>query len=280
MSGIYAKKILIIENDQALANSLVTELSLFGYECFLSYDTDIVLSGLPQLRPDLLLIDVSMTAADGFAIFERIRGLADPALSATPAIIISATGDLVEISRAIKLRINDYFVKATFDPKQAAQKIRKILGDGGTPSATTAAAPAKLEATQVMTKLLIVEDDKFLRDLASQKLSKEHLQVFTAVDGEQGVSVAEQEIPDIILLDILLPGIDGFEVLKRIRANPKLQKTHVSMLSNFGQREDIERAMAAGADQFMVKANYTLDEIVQEVKKIIATPRPDHPAGA
>ncbi len=280
MSGIYAKKILIIENDQALANSLVTELSLFGYECFLSYDTDIVLSGLPQLRPDLLLIDVSMTAADGFAIFERIRGLADPALSATPAIIISATGDLVEISRAIKLRINDYFVKATFDPKQAAQKIRKILGDGGTPSATTVAAPAKLEATQVMTKLLIVEDDKFLRDLASQKLSKEHLQVFTAVDGEQGVSVAEQEIPDIILLDILLPGIDGFEVLKRIRANPKLQKTHVSMLSNFGQREDIERAMAAGADQFMVKANYTLDEIVQEVKKIIATPRPDHPAGA
>ena len=280
MSGIYAKKILIIENDQALANSLVTELSLFGYECFLSYDTDIVLSGLPQLRPDLLLIDVSMTAADGFAIFERIRGLADPALSATPAIIISATGDLVEISRAIKLRINDYFVKATFDPKQAAQKIRKILGDGGAPSATTAATPAKLEATQVSTKLLIVEDDKFLRDLASQKLSKEHLQVFTAVDGEQGVSVAEQEIPDIILLDILLPGIDGFEVLKRIRANPKLQKTHVSMLSNFGQREDIERAMAAGADQFMVKANYTLDEIVQEVKKIIATPRPDHPAGA
>lgn len=280
MSGIYAKKILIIENDQALANSLVTELSLYGYECFLSHDSDIVISGLPQLRPDLLLIDVSMTAADGFAIFERIRGLADPALSATPAIIISATGDLVEISRAIKLRISDYFVKATFDPKQAAQKIRKILGDGGAPSATTAATPAKLEATQVSTKLLIVEDDKFLRDLASQKLSKEHLQVFTAVDGEQGVSVAEQEIPDIILLDILLPGIDGFEVLKRIRANPKLQKTHVSMLSNFGQREDIERAMAAGADQFMVKANYTLDEIVQEVKKIIATPRPDHPAGA
>jgi CheY-like chemotaxis protein len=182
----------------------------------------------------------------------------------------------VEISRAIKLRISDYFVKATFDPKQSAQKVKKLLGDGS-PSSTTV-APAKMEEAQVLTKLLIVEDDKFLRDLAAQKLSKEHLQVFTAVDGEQGVAVAEKEIPDIILLDILLPGIDGFEVLKRIRANPALQKTHVSMLSNFGQREDIERAIAAGADQFMVKANYTLDEIVQEVKKIIATPRPDHPA--
>ncbi len=276
MSSIYAKKILIIENDQALANSLVTELTIYGYECFLSYDPEIVLSGLPQLRPDLLIIDVSMTAIDGFSIFERIRGLSDKALADTPAIIISATGDLVEISRAIKLRISDYFVKATFDPKQSVQKVRKLLGDG-MPSSTTV-APAKMEEAQVLTKLLIVEDDKFLRDLAAQKLSKEHLQVFTAVDGEQGVAVAEKEIPDIILLDILLPGIDGFEVLKRIRANPALQKTHVSMLSNFGQREDIERAIAAGADQFMVKANYTLDEIVQEVKKIIATPRPDHPA--
>jgi DNA-binding response OmpR family regulator len=276
MSSIYAKKILIIENDQALANSLVTELTIYGYECFLSYDPEIVLSGLPQLRPDLLIIDVSMTAIDGFSIFERIRGLSDKALADTPAIIISATGDLVEISRAIKLRISDYFVKATFDPKQSAQKVKKLLGDGS-PSSTTV-APAKMEEAQVLTKLLIVEDDKFLRDLAAQKLSKEHLQVFTAVDGEQGVAVAEKEIPDIILLDILLPGIDGFEVLKRIRANPALQKTHVSMLSNFGQREDIERAIAAGADQFMVKANYTLDEIVQEVKKIIATPRPDHPA--
>lgn len=276
MSSIYAKKILIIENDQALANSLVTELTIYGYECFLSYDPEIVLSGLPQLRPDLLIIDVSMTAIDGFSIFERIRGLSDKALADTPAIIISATGDLVEISRAIKLRISDYFVKATFDPKQSAQKVKKLLGDGS-PSSTTV-APAKMEEAQVLTKLLIVEDDKFLRDLAAQKLSKEHLQVFTAVDGEQGIAVAEKEIPDIILLDILLPGIDGFEVLKRIRANPALQKTHVSMLSNFGQREDIERAIAAGADQFMVKANYTLDEIVQEVKKIIATPRPDHPA--
>lgn len=269
MSGVYSKKILIIENDQTISNQLVTELTPFGYECFLSYDPEIVLAGLAQLRPDLIVIDVAMTGVDGFIIFEKIRNLADSSLSAIPVVVMSSNGDLVEISRAIKLNIKDYFVKATFDPKQAALKLRKILGDGDTP---VASAPT-LKEEQVSLKLLIVEDDKFLRDLAVQKLTKEHLQVFAAVDGEQGVTLALEHIPDIILLDILLPGIDGFEVLKRLRANAALAKTHIAMLSNFGQREDIERAFAAGADQFMVKANYTLDEIVQEVKKIMATPR-------
>ncbi|OGZ04965.1 MAG: hypothetical protein A2845_04325 [Candidatus Lloydbacteria bacterium RIFCSPHIGHO2_01_FULL_49_22] len=121
-------------------------------------------------------------------------------------------------------------------------------------------------------KVLVIEDDKFLRDLALQKIAKEGFNVVAAVDGEQGVEFAEKEIPDIILLDILLPGIDGFEVLSRVRANPALAQTKVSMLSNFGQREDIEKALKGGADQFMVKANYTLDEIVAEVKKMVVTP--------
>ena len=88
--------------------------------------------------------------------------------------------------------------------------------------------------------------------------------------------MAEKEIPDIILLDILLPGIDGYEVLRRVRANPILTYTYIAMLSNFGQREDIQRALSEGADQFLVKANFTLDEVVEEVKKVISGPRVKH----
>ncbi|OGZ07526.1 MAG: hypothetical protein A3D65_06070 [Candidatus Lloydbacteria bacterium RIFCSPHIGHO2_02_FULL_50_13] len=127
--------------------------------------------------------------------------------------------------------------------------------------------------TTTKAKLLIVEDDKFLRELAVQKLFKEGLDVSSAMDGEQGVLLAEKVIPDVILLDILLPGIDGFEVLKRIRANPAFNETRVIMLSNFGQNEDLEKAKAGGADKFLVKANFTLDEIVAVVREILATPR-------
>ena len=112
-----------------------------------------------------------------------------------------------------------------------------------------------------------------VRDLAAQKMTKEKLEVSTAVDGEQGLALIEKIIPDVILLDILLPGIDGYEVLRRIRLNPALNNTHIAMLSNFGQREDIERALKGGADHFLVKANYTLDEVVEEVKKIVSMPR-------
>ncbi len=120
------------------------------------------------------------------------------------------------------------------------------------------------------TKLLIIEDDKFLRELAVQKLIKDGLDVSAAMDGEQGVLIAEKTIPDIILLDILLPGIDGFEVLKRVRANPALAGTRMIMLSNFGQTEDVEKAKAAGADRFLIKANYTLDEIIAIVREVLA----------
>jgi DNA-binding response OmpR family regulator len=270
MSGVYAKKILIIENDQNISSGIVSALAPYGYECFLSHEPSVIVSGLAQLRPDLILLDVAMQGVDGFAIFEAIRALPDPAIASTPVLVGSSDGDLGEIARAIKLNIKDYFIKANMDPRQVADKVRKILGDN---IPAIAPLPSALPELALESKILIVEDDKFLRDLAVQKLTKEHLQVFAAMDGEQGVLLAEQQEPEMILLDILLPGIDGFEVLARLRANPKLAETHIAMLSNFGQREDIERAFGLGADHFFVKANYTLDEIVQEVKKIMSTPR-------
>ena len=123
------------------------------------------------------------------------------------------------------------------------------------------------------TKILIVEDDNFLQDLAKQKFTKEGFHVVCAIDGERGVALAESELPDAILLDILLPGIDGFEALKRIRANPALEKTHIFMLSNYSQPEERERAANLGAEKFLVKADFTLDQIVGAVKESLAKPR-------
>ena len=162
-------------------------------------------------------------------------------------------------------------MKTSFTPDQIISKIAKQIGPAHEP--TMQPEQTAGEKSDQKIRVLMVEDDKFLRDLAAQKMVKENLDVTTAMDGEQGLSLAEKNIPNIILLDILLPGIDGYEVLRRIRLNPALANTHVAMLSNFGQREDIQKALAGGADNFLVKANYTLDEVVDEVKKIIEKPR-------
>ncbi len=117
--------------------------------------------------------------------------------------------------------------------------------------------------------IIIVEDDVFLGDLLQQKLIKEKCLVFLAKDGETGVEKIQEKKPDLVLLDILLPGIDGYEVLRKIKADPKLADIPVIIFSNFGQRTDIEKAEQLGAIDFIVKATSSLDDIVSRVKSVL-----------
>jgi len=117
--------------------------------------------------------------------------------------------------------------------------------------------------------ILIVEDDRFLRELIVQKLSKEKYNVFEAVDGEEGIKKIKEEKPDLVLLDLILPGIDGFEVLSQAKEEPEVSKIPVIILSNLGQREDIERGLKLGAADYLIKAHFTPGEIIEKVKKIL-----------
>src|SRR3989339_467711 len=280
MSGIYSRKVLLVMSDQQMISPLLKTFSLADYETFQSHDVSAAIAETMRIHPDIVILDVKMAGVDGFEYLEALRANADPVIAKIPVIIASETGDLVEISRALKLGISDYFVKSRFDVSQVFSKVKKHLGDTSTVvppvqdgnAEASVSAPTASDSLQQI-KLLIVEDDKFLRDLATQKLIQENFAVHAAVDGEQGIALAEKELPQVVLLDILLPGIDGFEVLKRIRANPALKDTRVIMLSNFGQREDVEKALSSGADQFLVKANFTLDEIIEEAKNIMKKER-------
>src|SRR3989344_1064188 len=101
-----------------------------------------------------------------------------------------------------------------------------------------------------MKNILVVEDDKFLRELISQKLLKEGYAALEAVDGEDGIKKIKEEKPDLILLDLILPGIDGFEVLTKMKEDPELSKIPVIILSNLGQKEDVERGLKLGASDY------------------------------
>jgi len=98
-----------------------------------------------------------------------------------------------------------------------------------------------------MAKILIVEDDRFLRELIARKLKNEGYEVLEAVDGEEGLKRIKEEKPDLILLDLILPGIDGFEVLAKTKENTETAQIPVIILSNLGQREEVERGLKLGA---------------------------------
>ena len=120
-----------------------------------------------------------------------------------------------------------------------------------------------------MAKILLIEDDRFLRDLIVQKLLKEGFEVVEGINGEEGLKKMGEEKPNLVLLDLILPGIDGFEVLTQIKQNPETASTPVLILSNLGQQEDIEKGLKLGAADFLIKAHFTPGEIIAKVKTIL-----------
>ena len=114
-------------------------------------------------------------------------------------------------------------------------------------------------------KILVVEDETFLVKIYAVKLKKEGFEVSIANDGEEAVKMAAEIKPDLILLDLILPKMNGFEALERMRANPENKKTPVIVLSNLGQEEDIKRAESLGADDYLVKANFSIQDIVAKI---------------
>jgi CheY-like chemotaxis protein len=118
-------------------------------------------------------------------------------------------------------------------------------------------------------KILIVEDNQFLRELIGQKLVNEKYTIIEAENGEEALKKIKKEKPDLILLDLILPGIDGFEVLSQIKIDPVLAKIPVIILSNLGQKDDIEKGLKIGANDYLIKAHFTPEGVIGKIKKIL-----------
>lgn len=119
-------------------------------------------------------------------------------------------------------------------------------------------------------KILIIEDDSFLLTMYATKFELENYQVVTAEDGEKGLKLAQKEKPDIILLDVLLPKLNGFEVLKALKENFETKDIKVLLLTNLSQRGEVQEGLALGALDYLIKAHYMPSEVVEKVNKILA----------
>jgi DNA-binding response OmpR family regulator len=120
--------------------------------------------------------------------------------------------------------------------------------------------------------IFIIEDDAFLQGLEATKLKKEGFNVETAADVEEVKKIIEKKSKvDLILLDLMLPGVDGFEVLKIIKKEKNLSDTPVIVFSNLSEEKDIEKAKKIGISEYMVKSNFNLDELVGKVREMIGS---------
>lgn len=118
-------------------------------------------------------------------------------------------------------------------------------------------------------KILFVEDEPTLQKAVGEILTQEGFKVFSALDGEKGLELIKKEKPNLVLLDLILPKKDGFEVLKEMKADEELKDIPVIVLTNLEGMGDVEKALSLSATTYLVKANYELEDVVKKIKETL-----------
>ncbi|MFH1790276.1 MAG: response regulator [bacterium] len=117
--------------------------------------------------------------------------------------------------------------------------------------------------------ILLVEDDIFLAGIYQKKFEVEGFKITVADNGEKGVAEAKKKKPDIILLDVLLPKLDGFAALKILKEDKETKNIPIILLTNLGQKDDVEKGIEMGAEDYLIKIHFKPSEVVEKVRKVL-----------
>lgn len=265
------QKVLIAEDDAILREILISKISSAGFITLGADNGDDALGLIQKEVPDLVLLDILIPGKNGIEIMREMQK--DEKLKNISVIAVSNSDDAESIREAKSLGVKDFLIKAIFDSNDVLDKVKQILGSSdptASVSPSTPATPAPTRTSSGGKTIFIVEDDKFLREIAASKLEAEGFKLNAATNGNEAVEFLEKNPrPDIIVLDLILPGMSGFEVLEKIKANPALKDVPVLILSNLGQEEDIDKAKKLGATDYLVKAHFSFAEIIKKIHEIV-----------
>ncbi|HEY4482560.1 MAG TPA: response regulator [Candidatus Paceibacterota bacterium] len=279
------QKILIAEDDVILREILMSKLTGAGYTALGAEDGAKALEIIKSERPALVLLDILIPIKNGLEVLEEMNK--DATLKLIPVVALSNSDDAEQIKKARALGVRDFLIKAIFDSSDVLEKVAEVLRAGNvsvsTAPTTTNPPPVATTPTPVnqtsnssaatpgaRKSILIVEDDRFLREIAGQKLEAEGFVVKSATTGKEALGLLETgPRPDIIVLDLILPGMSGYEILESIKKQERLKDIPVLILSNLGQEEDIDKAKKLGATDYLVKAHFSFAEIIKKIREIV-----------
>jgi DNA-binding response OmpR family regulator len=250
------KTILIVEDEQLLLDVLSKKLRREGFRTITASDGKEGFEKIKKEKPDMVLLDMLLPGMDGFEILTKMK---EECLD-SPVIIISNSGQPVDLEKAFKLGAYDFLVKSNFEPEEVIEKLNHFF-------AIEESANCKLNQKFV----LVVEDDKFLRDLCVKKLISDGYCVEIAIEGEEAYDKIKCKKPSLVLLDIIMPGMSGFDVLKKVRSDDdkEVASTPIVIFSNLGQESDLQRARELGANDFFVKANLDIKNLSLVIKEYL-----------
>lgn len=260
--------VVLIEDNQILVDILAKKMEKAGYTVKAAEDGIAGLDLVRREKPDLVLLDMMLPKLNGFGVLEKMAE--EKILPELPVVIISNSGQAIEIERAKKLGVRDFLIKVNFDPNEVLDIVNLILKpenreNSPEPREERMPDPPK----NAVASVLIVEDDNFLIDLLEKKFKGKGYKALRAADAKQARNILENNKVDAILLDVILPGTDGFTFLAEIKSNTKLKNIPVIIISNLGQREEREKGLRAGALDYIIKAHVSPGDIVGRVEEVL-----------
>jgi DNA-binding response OmpR family regulator len=243
--------ILIIEDEKPLLETLKFKLNKEGFKVEAVADGTMALEKVKQVKPDLVLLDLVLPNVPGQKILEKIKKNND--LKETPVIIISNSGQPVEIKQLLALGADDYIIKADFTIDDILERVYNTL-----------------EKKNGQPDVLIAEDETFLRMVLAKKLRLAGLRIISAVDGETSLKSVLEFKPKVLILDLLMPGMDGVEILHTLNKSSDFDpsQTKIIILSNYSGKENepIIKKMTQG---YYIKSNLDIDEVVGKIKGLL-----------
>jgi DNA-binding response OmpR family regulator len=301
--------IVLLEDDEFLAEVIVRKLSAVGTQIRRYRNGLEGLAAIRQFTPDLVLLDIMMPIMNGYEVLQVMSE--EHLIDEVPVMVVSNSGQPVEIDKVLKLGVKDYVVKVDFTPEEVLDKARTILislrkakgfsvdeydphpvapaapaalapsialaEQGASASAGTPFSPAApltaLPQTLEQLKVLVVEDDPLLKNLLAVKLTASGCMPLYVDDGLKAYDLAMTFKPDVVLLDLMIPGMDGFGVLEKFQADAYLKTVPVFVFSNKSSEQDKQRVFSLGAKMFRQKAETNLSEVVSELYKLAGRQR-------
>lgn len=259
-----ARSIFLIEDEEVLAELLKRKLEAAGYLVTVYSDGAAGIAAIRSTTPDLVLLDMQLPKMNGMEVLRTLsKEHITPGL---PVFIISNSGQPIEIELAKELGVRDYLIKLNFEPDEILNKVNILLNvDRADAGAKDASMGHEIKGPSV----LVVEDDVFLSELLARAMYKKHFKVDSAPNVDQARTILNQKQIDLICLDALLPGTDGFTFLRELKATPAFKHIPVLILSNLGQKEEMEKGMQLGAAGYYIKATKSPNEIVEKVASLL-----------
>jgi CheY-like chemotaxis protein len=252
------EKILIIESDTNFADQTSTALQNNGYSTMVVKNGMEGVKTIYDITPQLILLDISLPDVDAYEILAKKDN--DPVIAKIPLFLVSSQGVPINMRRVPAGSVVEFIMALHTEPSGIIEKVNRFFGHE-----VTRAPSSRGGATKVMW----VEDDKLIGTILSRKLVSSGFDLFHAKTGEEALEALKDVKPDAIVLDLLLPGIGGFEVLQAINKDNGLRNVPVMILSNLSKPTDIDRAKILGAKRFLIKAATSLEQIVKEINALV-----------